>query len=219
MLQTYMKNKGTTKTIFHNNNTNMVKEYDWDIDYDGDKAKVSIDTKENGKPGHYELEFDNNDLANILKVNSVKKPINQRLLDDFNFNDFTNNNDFTNEPYIIKFDNISPPPQEPLLLQTVNNSEFQNPLEKMMHEFDEINENNIQKTPSIVIDIIKSKSKPKPRYKTRKRHKKFANYIPTPELNENMLNPIVYIKKQRTKKRPKVKIHRIFKIPKTQKIY
>jgi hypothetical protein len=219
MLQTYMKNKGTTKTIFHNNNTNIVKEYDWDIDYDGDKAKVSIDTKENGKPGHYELEFDNNDLANIFKINSVKKPINQRLLDDFNFNNFNNNNnDFTNEPYIIKIDN-EPPPQVPLLLQTVNNSEFQNPLEKMMHEFDEMNENNIQETPSIVIDIIKSKYKPKPRYKTRKIHKKFANYIPTPELNENMLNPIVYIKKQKSKKRPKVKIHRIFKIPKTQKIY
>ena len=86
MLQTYMKNKGTTKTIFHNNNTNIVKEYDWDVDYDGDKARVSIDSKENGRPGHYELEFDNNDLANILKVNSVKKPITQRLLDDFNFN-------------------------------------------------------------------------------------------------------------------------------------
>ena len=44
MLETYMKNKGTTKTIFHNNDTNIVKKYDWDIDYDGDKAKISIDT-------------------------------------------------------------------------------------------------------------------------------------------------------------------------------
>ena len=198
MLETYMKNKGTTKTIFHNNNTNIVKEYDWDVDYDGDKATVSIDSKENGRPGHYELEFDNNDLANILKVNSVKKPITQRLLDDFNFNNFNNNN--FNEPNIIKIDNSLPS-----LLTTVNNSEFQNPienpLENMLHEIDSIKENTY---PSIVIDIIKSKPK------TRKRQKK----------NTYKQNPInnVQIKKYKTKKRPKVKIHRVFRIPKTQEI-
>ena len=198
MLETYMKNKGTTKTIFHNNNTNIVKEYDWDVDYDGDKARVSIDSKENGRPGHYELEFDNNDLANILKVNSVKKPITQSLLDDFNFNNFNNNN--FNEPNIIKIDNSLPS-----LLTTVNNSEFQNPienpLENMLHEIDSIKENTY---PSIVIDIIKSKPK------TRKRQKKIT-YKQNPISN-------VQIKKYKTKKRPKVKIHRVFRIPKTQEM-
>ena len=199
MLQTYMKNKGTTKTIFHNNNTNIVKEYDWDVDYDGDKATVSIDSKENGRPGHYELEFDNNDLANILKVNSVKKPITQRLLDDFNFNSSINNNNF-NEPNIIKIENATPS-----LLTTVNNSEFQNPienpLENMLHEMDNIKENTY---PSIVIDIIKSKPK------TRKKVKRFS-------YKKNPVNNI-QIKKYKTKKGPKVKIHRVFRIPKTEDI-
>jgi hypothetical protein len=198
MLETYMKNKGTTKTIFHNNNTNIVKEYDWDVDYDGDKARVSIDSKENGRPGHYELEFDNNDLANILKVNSVKKPINQRLLDDFNFNDFNTNN--FNEPNIIKIENTTPS-----LLKAVNNSEFQNPIENplqnMLYEIDNIKENTY---PSLVIDIIKSKPK------TRKRHKRII-YKQNPITN-------VQIKKYKTKKRPNVKIHRVFRIPKTQDI-
>lgn len=223
MLETYMKNKGTTKTIFHNNNTNIVKEYDWDIDYDGDKAKVSIDTVQNGKPGHYELEFDNNDLANIFKLNSVKKPITERLLDDFGFNNIPNSNNSTN-PYIIKIDSISPfefVQEKPLLIENLNPLENFQPLEKanslenILHEFDEMKENTF-KEPPVILDIVK------PKLKTRKRRKRFKtiknifnNKLPQKIVMPiNVSNPVIPQFKK-TVKRPKIKIHRVFKIPKT----
>lgn len=222
MLETYMKNKGTTKTIFHNNNTNTntVKEYDWDIDYDGDKAKVSIDTVQNGKPGHYDLEFDNNDLANIFKLNSVKKPINERLLDDFGFNNNSVN------PYIIKIDNTVPLPLEfvkekPLLLEGSEPIERSEPIEKanslenILHEFDEMKENTFQEPP-IILDIVKPKLKTRKRrrkYKTRKHI--FNHRLPQKiVMPMNILNPVTPQLKK-TIKKPRIKIHRVFKIPKT----
>ena len=35
MLDTYIKNRGSTKTIIHNNNHNKISEANWDVDYDG----------------------------------------------------------------------------------------------------------------------------------------------------------------------------------------
>ena len=240
MLETYMKNKGTTKTIFHNNDTNIVKKYDWDIDYDGDKAKISIDTNQNGKPGHYDLEFDNNDLANIFKINSVKKPINERLLDDFtplgiekamsssliNSPEEDNLNNYVN-PYIIKIDNTP----SPLPLEMIYNSKVDNPLETILHEFDEMKQNTFQEP--ILLDIIKSKPKTKKRHrkhKTNKTKKQFLTHISSPDMMEKIIIPTNInnnndndnnnIKKKhlkKTHKRPKIKIHRVFRIPKTQK--
>jgi hypothetical protein len=226
MLETYMKNKGTTKTIFHNNNTNTVKEYDWDIDYDGEKAKVSIDTVQNGKPGHYDLEFDNNDLANIFKLNSVKKPINERLLDDFGFNNIPNHSINSINPYIIKIDNTVPLPLEfvqekPLLLENSEPIEMSEPIEKassletILHEFDEMKQNTF-KEPPIILDIAK------PKLKTRKRRRKYKTrkHIFNPRLPQkivmpmNISNPVIPQFKK-TIKKPKIKIHRVFKIPKT----
>jgi hypothetical protein len=231
MLETYMKNKGTTKTIFHNNNTNTVKEYDWDIEYDGDKAKVSIDTVQNGKPGHYDLEFDNNDLANIFKLNSVKKPINERLLDDFGFSNIPTTNNSIN-PYIIKIDNTVPLPltfvqEKPLLLENSNPLqrfepiemsepiEKPNSLENILHEFDEMKQNTFQEPP-IILDIVK------PKLKTRKRRRKYKTrkHIFNPRIPQkivmpmNISNPAISQFKK-TIKKPKIKIHRVFKIPKT----
>ena len=246
MLETYMKNKGTTKTIFHNNDTNIVKKYDWDIDYDGDKAKISIDTNQNGKPGHYDLEFDNNDLANIFKINSVKKPINERLLDDFTplgiekamssslinsleEDDLNNNlipsNNYVN-PYIIKIDNTP----SSLPLEMIYNNKIDNPLENILHEFDEMKKNTFQEP--ILLDIIKSKPKTKKRHrkhKSNKTKKLFLTHISSPDMMEKIIIPVddnnnnnnnnnnkkKHFKK--THKRPKIKIHRIFRIPKTQK--
>jgi hypothetical protein len=83
MLDTYIKNRGKTKTIIHNNHHNTVKEMKWDADYDGDIAKVSLDLKNNGKTKHYNIKLDNSDLAKILNIDSVDLPIDQRLKRDF----------------------------------------------------------------------------------------------------------------------------------------
>jgi len=83
MLNTYIKNRGTTKTIIHNNNHNAVNQLEWDADYDGNVANISVDLINNGKVGHYDVKLDNDDLAKILNVNSVKTPIHKRLKNDF----------------------------------------------------------------------------------------------------------------------------------------
>jgi hypothetical protein len=83
MLDTYIKNRGITKMLVHNNNHNHVNEINWDADYDGNTANVSIDFNNNGRTNHYDIELDNNDLANILNVNSVNRPLHKRLQTDF----------------------------------------------------------------------------------------------------------------------------------------
>ena len=79
MLDTYVRNRGTTKTIIHNNRHNDVSEINWDADYDGDFANISLDLNQNGKTNHYDVKLDNEDLANILNIPSVNLPIHNRL--------------------------------------------------------------------------------------------------------------------------------------------
>jgi hypothetical protein len=83
MLNTYIKNRGSTKTIMHDNNKNNINEIEWDADYDGNEANISLDLVNNGKTQHYNVKLDNDDLANILNINSVQKPIHNRLKNDF----------------------------------------------------------------------------------------------------------------------------------------
>ena len=83
MLDTYIKNRGMTKTIIHNNNHNTVNETNWDADYDGDVANVSLDLIKNGRNKHLDFKFTNNDLANLLTIPSVRQPIHKRIKMDF----------------------------------------------------------------------------------------------------------------------------------------
>ena len=83
MLDTYIKNRGSTKTIIHNNHHNNVNEMKWNANYDGDIAKVSLDLKNNGKAKHYNIKLDNSDLAKIFNIDSVNLPLDQRLKKDF----------------------------------------------------------------------------------------------------------------------------------------
>lgn len=83
MLNTYIKNRGTTKTIIHNNNHNHINETNWDADYDGKIANISINTKNNGNRKKFDFTLDNEDLANILNIQSVNVPIHKRLQMDF----------------------------------------------------------------------------------------------------------------------------------------
>ena len=83
MLNNYIKNRGATKTIIHNNNHNIVNEINWDADYDGEIANISIDTNDNGNHKEFNFTLDNDDLANILNIQSVDVPIDKRLKMDF----------------------------------------------------------------------------------------------------------------------------------------
>lgn len=83
MLNTYIKNRGMTQTIILDNNHNHVNQINWDADYDGDMANISIDADSNGKSRHFDIKLDNNDLANLLNIPSVNMPIDKRLKMDF----------------------------------------------------------------------------------------------------------------------------------------
>jgi len=83
MLNTYIKNRGTSKTIIHNNNHNTISETKWDADYDGSVANLSLDLSKNGRNKHLDFQFTNDDLANMLSIPSVRQPIHKRLKIDF----------------------------------------------------------------------------------------------------------------------------------------
>jgi hypothetical protein len=83
MLNTYIKNRGITQTLIHNNSHNHVNQIAWDADYDGDVANITLDTDTDGKHKHYDIKLDNEDLANILNIQGVNIPIHKRLQMDF----------------------------------------------------------------------------------------------------------------------------------------
>lgn len=83
MLNTYIKNRGITKTIINNNNHNHVNQINWDADYDGDIANISLNTISDGKHNHFDISLNNDDLASILNIPSVNTPIHERLKIDF----------------------------------------------------------------------------------------------------------------------------------------
>lgn len=84
MLDTYIKNRGISKTIIHNNNHNESSEVNWDADYDGESANISLDMNTNGNNKHYDIKLTNDDLASILNVPSIETSLDKRLLNDFN---------------------------------------------------------------------------------------------------------------------------------------
>jgi len=117
MLDTYIKNKGVTKTIIHNNNQHNISEISWDADYDGDIANLNIDLNQDGMREKMNIQLDNNDLAAILNIPSIKGNLEDRLERDFMKKQY-------NTPKLIKLyedDDIlthisSPLPQEELIV-------------------------------------------------------------------------------------------------------
>jgi hypothetical protein len=83
MLNTYIKNRGYTKTIIHDHNKNKVNELNWDADYDGDNANIMLTSTTDGKKKIVGIQLDNNDLANLLNISSVDMPLHRRLHQDF----------------------------------------------------------------------------------------------------------------------------------------
>ena len=84
MLNTYIKNQGITQTIVHdNNNRSHFNQMNWDADYDGNMANISVNSNTDGKRNKFSVSLNNNDLANLLNIRSVNVPIDKRLKMDF----------------------------------------------------------------------------------------------------------------------------------------
>jgi len=91
MNKTFVKNRGTTTFITsipgeNFRNSDNYNKIDWDIDYDGKIANIEMDVNSNGESNHYNYELSNNDLEDILKIPSLKMPLEERLITDFPMN-------------------------------------------------------------------------------------------------------------------------------------
>lgn len=78
-----MINQGISRSISKKNNKNNISQINWDARYDGKNANMSVDIFDNGEQKHYDIDLDNKDLANLLNVPTIQKPLHQRLEDDF----------------------------------------------------------------------------------------------------------------------------------------
>lgn len=84
MATTYIKNKGISQTVFHDNHHNQLKnEIKWNAKYDGERANINLAMNDNGKKNKYRVQLNNEDLANLLSIPAVNKPLESRLKDDF----------------------------------------------------------------------------------------------------------------------------------------
>lgn len=79
---TYIKNVGSTQTLIGNNCGANVEELNWNADYDGNQAKILLNTNSDGHRKMYHYTLDNMDLANMLNINSVSQPLEMRLRKD-----------------------------------------------------------------------------------------------------------------------------------------
>jgi hypothetical protein len=82
-MSTYIQNYGFTKTLIKNNNKKVKNEIMWNGDYDGNKANIHLDINDNGAKDHISMQLDNEDLMNILGIQPVEVPLEERLSVDF----------------------------------------------------------------------------------------------------------------------------------------
>jgi len=124
MLNTYVKNRGETKSIIHSNNHNKVSQVKWDADYDGHDGNISLDILDNNKKKHIDLKFDHHDLEQIFNVPTENTSLDKRLLRDFSMT-HAHNKKKINAPMVIEL--IQPSDTEddiftePLLFTNDNN--------------------------------------------------------------------------------------------------
>lgn len=85
MTTTHIKNIGRTKTTI-TNGKKSVNVIDWDMDYDGKRANISMDVYDNHTHDHYDFKLNNDDLEQLLNIPSVNMGLENRLIEDFKKN-------------------------------------------------------------------------------------------------------------------------------------
>ena len=109
MLDTFIKNRGETTTLIHNNKHNDISRINWDAEYDGDIANVSLNLNTNGRNERFDIQLNNDDLADILNIPTVNTPIHKRLKYDFN------QKRMKQIPYMVEIDDINRFPSPELI--------------------------------------------------------------------------------------------------------
>ena len=57
MLNTYIKNRGITQTLINNNNQKQFNQINWDADYDGQNANISVTSDTDGNKNQKKRRF------------------------------------------------------------------------------------------------------------------------------------------------------------------
>ena len=224
MLNDYIKNQGVTKTFIHNNNVNQIKV---DTEYDGDNTTISINTNKNGNCNNYNITFDNTDLENLLNVQSVNMPIDERLKRDFKKIDVINPDN-----YFIELPNVMPreiKEREPPLFNPIKFKSVNSTPEELLHLIKLIKPVKPVKPVKHKTSIKRSHSLVKRRPSLKHQHHNAIKYnhpfnkrhISSPKTNEEFIVPLTIDKKSSTSsyknhKRPKNHItYKVYKKPHT----
>jgi len=191
MLGTYIKNRGMAKTIIHNNNKNSINETKWDADYDGDVANLSLNVNTDGIKKKYHFTLDNEDLAEMLNVNSVNLPLEQRLKRDFK-------KSFRNKPRVYQIELGNSEPSSFLTPVESPKSSFVQPMEMLpMDEPMSIEE--------LMTPVNTHLSSPKQN----------EEYIIPMTIDENTFDKLTLTPRRRHYKKRTPKTHRVYKRLKT----
>jgi hypothetical protein len=82
-MQSYIENKGITKTIINNHGKKDENEIKWKANYDGEKADIKMKFSKNCNKNKMHIQLNNTDLASILGVKPIPIPLEKRLASDF----------------------------------------------------------------------------------------------------------------------------------------
>lgn len=213
MLNTYIKNRGITQTLINNNNQKQFNQINWDADYDGQKANISFTSDTDGNKNHFDIQLDNEDLANMLNIPSVSTPIDKRLLMDFN-------ESFRREPQFLQIEipDIKTPrvaPRKPsyLVEEPETEQEFETDEQSIDELLESIKHNSYLSSPlpqeeliaPITIDdktLNNLTLTPNKRHKRPKTHKTYKVYK-KPKSSSTI--KAAGIKKSKSKNKPKSK--------------
>ena len=79
----FMYENGMNQSFVNINGKKKYKNLKWNADYNGEVANIYLKSNDNGRKKIYNFMLDNNDLANMLNVNTNDMLIDERLKQDF----------------------------------------------------------------------------------------------------------------------------------------
>lgn len=82
-MPTHIENYGFTKTTIKDHEHKLNHEIKWIGDYDGHIANIQYDINDNGSKEFVSMQLDNNDIKQLLGVQPIEIPLEQRLSHDF----------------------------------------------------------------------------------------------------------------------------------------
>jgi hypothetical protein len=82
-MSNHIQQYGFTKSYINNNSNITQNELNWSSDYDGNIANIHVNIDDNGEKKQMYMQLDNNDLLDILKIQSDQIPLDRRLSRDF----------------------------------------------------------------------------------------------------------------------------------------